>query len=634
MTFSSRLFAAVSVIAMLSLTPAFAADNVVSQDTQETSSQPAQPAVNPASADAAKQTAPALTGPAILDISVQGNEKVVSEHILSVISSKVGDPVDEEKLRKDAEAIYELGFFADTDYKVIDEKNGVKVVFSVHENPVVQEIKFTGNTVYSNEKLADMIFTKPGMIFNRTFFRNDIQRIKEKYQSDGYVMASVGDVQVSGNVITVVIVEPKISQIVIQGNKITKKYVVQRYLKIKEGEIFNANKLRLTLSRLQGIGFFSDVNVNFEPADDQNNVIVVLTVEEARTGKLGFNVAYGTQSGFGGGMSYENFNIAGKGLKLSVGFEVGDRSEYWVSFEQPYMSGKVMAWKIGGYKRNWDDLYYYINDEQAFEYERDKIGGYFGFGRKFADESKYNWYMLLDWHRVTNDPDNPPDKYKKSNWNNVDINGNTPPQTTTILEDLGDGTYYSATASLRRLNMDEYLPYSKGDVETLNLQYGHADIEDTAYNYLKYWVETKFYIPVDKFIKDLLETSLGANQDKPILFAARIMIGSSTGDVPYEEMYTIGGDNTLRGYDDDRYHGEQMLLGNFELRIPVEKNFSLVAFYDVGRAWRSSENVSFGSDLGTSPGMGVRVITPLGNLRLDYATGDEGRFHFGFGEMF
>jgi len=79
-----------------------------------------------------------------------------------------------------------------------------------------------------------MIFTKPGMIFNRTFFRNDIQRIKEKYQSDGYVMASVGDVQVSGNVITVVIVEPKISQIVIQGNKITKKYVVQRYLKSRK----------------------------------------------------------------------------------------------------------------------------------------------------------------------------------------------------------------------------------------------------------------------------------------------------------------------------------------------------------------------------------------------------------------
>ena len=78
---------------------------------------------------------------------------------------------------------------------------------------------------------------------------------------------------------------------------------------------FNANKLRLTLNRLQGLGYFSDVNVNFEPGENPDDVIIVLTVEEARTGKLGFNVAYGTQSGFGGGMSYENFNSGGAGLK-------------------------------------------------------------------------------------------------------------------------------------------------------------------------------------------------------------------------------------------------------------------------------------------------------------------------------
>ena len=112
-------------------------------------------------------------------------------------------------------------------------------------------------------------------------------------------------------------------------------------------------------------------------------------------------------------------------------------------------------------------------------------------------------------------------------------------------------------------------------------------------------------------------------------------MGSSSGDVPYEQMYTVGGDTTLRGYDDDRYHGEEMLLGNFELRVPMDKNFSLVAFYDIGRAWRKEgDSASFGSDMGSSPGFGVRINTPLGNLRLDYATGDEGRFHFGFGELF
>lgn len=633
MTFRARFFSALILVFLLILTPAYAAESPASPDVQETAAQESE-----MQKQQEEQKFPELTGPVIRDISVQGNVEVVKDHILSIITSKVGEPVDEEKLRKDAEAIFELGFFVATDYRVTDKADGVDVLFLVQENPVVSKINFEGNTVYKSEKLEELIFTKPGMIFNRTFFRNDLQRIKEKYQSDGYVMASVGDVRIEGTEITVVIVEPKISQIIIQGNKITKTHVVQRYLKIKEGELFNANKLRLSLSRLQGVGFFSDVNVNFEPDEDPNDVIVVLTVEEGRTGRLGFNIAYGTQSGFGGGLSYENTNIGGRGMKLSVGFDLGDREEYWVSYEQPYMSGKVTAWKVGAYKRAWSDLYYYVEDDKKFEYDRDKTGAYFGFGRKFKEESLYNWYLLFDWHEVKNDPQvlyYP--EYAKSNWGNIDIDGNSPPEDgkRTILEDLGDGTYYSVTASVRRLNIDEYLPYSKGDVQTLNVQYGQADVEGTDYSYFKYWLETKFYFTVDKFLKDFLETSLGDNTDRPIIFAARIIIGSSSGDVPYEQMYTVGGDTTLRGYDDDRYHGEDMLLGNFELRIPVDKNFTLVGFYDIGRAWRQgSDSSSFGRDMGSSPGFGVRVNTPLGNMRLDYATGDEGRFHFGFGELF
>ena len=632
MSFHARFFSVLVLVFLFILTPAYAAEeNLTSPDIQETT------ADNGTEKLQEEQKIQALTGPVILDISVQGNVEVVTEHIMSIITSKVGEPVDEEKLRKDAEAIFELGFFVATDYRVTDKADGVDVVFLVQENPVVSKINFEGNTIYSSEKLEEMIFTKPGMIFNRTFFRNDLQRIKEKYQADGYVMANVADVRIEGTEINVVIVEPKISQIVIQGNKITKTHVVRRYLKIKEGELFNANKLRLSLSRLQGVGFFSDVNVNFEPDENPNDVIVVLTVEEGRTGRLGFNIAYGTQSGFGGGLSYENTNIGGRGMKLSVGFDIGNREEYWVSYEQPYMGGKVTAWKLGGYKRAWSDLYYYANDEKQFEYDRDKTGAFFGFGRKFKEDSLYNWYLLFDWHKVENEPDNPSDKYKKSNWSNVDIDGNSPPKPgkETLLEDLGDGTYYSVTASVRRLNIDEYLPYSKGDVQTLNVQYGQADVEGVDYSFFKYWLEARFYFPVEKFFRDFFETSLGGRSDRPVIFAARIIAGSSSGDVPYEQMYTVGGDTTLRGYDDDRYHGEDMLLGNFELRLPIDKNFTLVGFYDIGRAWRkNSDNSSFGSDMGSSPGFGVRINTPLGNLRLDYATGDEGRFHFGFGELF
>jgi len=603
-----------------------AAENIPSAQTETVSpDKPQEPAPAPEEED--------LTGPVIVSMDLQGNQEVNHDHIMSVVTSKVGQHVDEEKLRKDAEAIFELGFFNATDYKVTDEGDGVKVTFLVQENPKVGEIKFVGNTVYSEDKLKSAIFTQPGMIFNRTFFRNDLQRIKEKYQEDGYVMANVKDVKIDGDVITVEIIEPKISEIVIQGNKITKKKIIERYLKIKVGELFNANKLRLTLNRLQGRGYFSDVNVNFEPGENPDDVIIVLTVEEARTGKLGFNVAYGTQSGFGGGMSYENFNIGGAGLKLSVGFELGDREEYWLSFEQPYMSGKVAAWKVGIYKRAWDDVYYYDNDKQYLEYDRDKYGAFIGFGKKFRDESKYNWYMLLDWHNTKNDNVRERDGFREDFPNDA----KRAQELKRIKEEeLGEGTYYSATLSFRRFNIDEYLPYTRGDVESLSFQFGKANVEDTDYTYMKYWLESKFYFPVGNFLKDIFETTfLNGYEDKPVLFAARLIAGSSTGDVPYDEMYTVGGDTTLRGYDDDYYRGRNMVLGNFELRIPMQKMLSFVLFYDVGRAWdMGSYNSKGNDDWGSSPGIGIRLNTPLGNLRLDYADGDEGRFHFGFGELF
>ncbi len=603
-----------------------AAGNIPSAQTETVSAdKPQEPAPAPEEED--------LTGPVIVSMDLQGNQEVNRDHIMSVVTSKVGQHVDEEKLRKDAEAIFELGFFNATDYKVTDEGDGVKVTFLVQENPKVGEIKFVGNTVYSEDKLKSAIFTQPGMIFNRTFFRNDLQRIKEKYQEDGYVMANVKDVKIDGDVITVEIIEPKISEIVIQGNKITKKKIIERYLKIKVGELFNANKLRLTLNRLQGLGYFSDVNVNFEPGENPDDVIIVLTVEEARTGKLGFNVAYGTQSGFGGGMSYENFNIGGAGLKLSVGFELGDREEYWLSFEQPYMSGKIAAWKVGIYKRAWDDVYYYDNDKQYLEYDRDKYGAFIGFGKKFRDESKYNWYMLLDWHNTKNDNVRERDGFREDFPNDAE---RAKELKRIKEEELGEGTYYSATLSFRRFNIDEYLPYTRGDVESLSFQFGKANVEDTDYNYMKYWLESKFYFPVGNFLKDIFETTfLNGYEDKPVLFAARLIAGSSTGDVPYDEMYTVGGDTTLRGYDDDYYRGRNMVLGNFELRIPMQKMLSFVLFYDVGRAWDMGSYSSKGNDdWGSSPGIGIRLNTPLGNLRLDYADGDEGRFHFGFGELF
>jgi outer membrane protein insertion porin family len=552
--------------------------------------------------------------PNILAVTVEGNKEVVAEHILSVITSKAGIPMDQNRLARDADAIFELGFFSNVDYRIVDETNGVSVIFTVAENPVIEDIRFFGNTIYSDEKLRELCFTAPGNIFNRVFFRNDLQRIREKYQQDGYVMARVSDVRIEGSEVNVYITEPKIGDIVIQGNKRTQTYVIQRQLRLAEGDLFNATRLRYSISKLQGLGYFEDVSVGFEPGESPETIGLVLTVTEAKTGRIGVSVGYGTQSGFSGGLSYGDNNWRGRGQRFGVGFDLGDRKQFWATLDQPYMDQKVFAWRVGAYHRTWDELSYYEDGVDRFDYDERRTGGYAGFGRQFRYSSKLSWFVTAEWQDIR-----------------IDTPLVSPGQR--LLEQMEDGKNFSVTGRLTRDNMDEYSDYPKGDVESVNLEKGLGAFGG-EWDYWKYWLEARYYTPLD-FLTKLFERNFSVADIPPIL-AARLIAGNSDGYLPWAADYSAGGDNTLRGYEEKRFRGNQMFLLNAELRFPVHKSASLVVFYDLGMAWDTTRGESFDfGELIDGYGVGFRVKTPLGNLRLDLAHGeDESKVHFGFGEMF
>ena len=139
-------------------------------------------------------------------------------------------------------------------------------------------------------------------------------------------------------------------------------------------------------------------------------------------------------------------------------------------------------------------------------------------------------------------------------------------------------------------------------------------------------------LPLNRFVDGIIDVDNLWTEDSPILLAARLRIGSSTVDeLPAFARYSLGGMNSLRGYDSRSFEGSNVILGNFELRVPVHKNFTLVGFYDIGNA---DSKMDWG-DLHDDYGLGIRVKTPFGNLRLDYAYGDdENKTYFGFGEIF
>lgn len=567
--------------------------------------------------------------PKVVAVEVQGNQDVVSAYILGAAKTRAGELLDREQVQKDIEAIYNLGFFAVADATIEPEADGVKVVFKVQENPKVKEVRFTGNSVYKEEDLQKLLFTTPGTVFNRVFFRNDLQRIREKYQKDGYVMARVEDVSVENGIVTVKIVEPRIGEIFIQGNKRTKTYVIERELKVKKGDLFNANVLRHSLNRIQGMGFLEDVNVGFEPNEDPNLINLVLTLTEGKSGSISFNLGYGSSSGWQGGLAYQESNLNGRGQKLTVGFDTGDREQYYVSVSDPYMDEHTYAWKFGAYKREWEDINRYYEGERYGKYNQDKEGVYIGAGKKFRHDPRMSWFLNLDWKDVTLYD------FRDLEGNPIDPNPSDPDWDAwkNLLD--SNGKIFTVTATVTRDNRDPYLSYPKGDIETLNVEKA-LELFGGERDYTKYWLEGRYYLPINL---DKLPLDLPAGDpDNPPLFAARMRVGFSSGEIPYSERYFVGGSTTLRGYEDDEFDGHEMFLTNMELRIPFEKAFSIVVFYDMGMAWNKNdpEMNSFNlGDLKDAYGFGVRVRTPMGNLRLDVATGENETFtHFGFGEMF
>ena len=601
----------------------------------------------------------AQTYPKVVELKVEGNQQVDANYILSVVGAKVDQAVDKEQLDKDVEAIYNLGFFSYVDVRVEPAEGGARVVYVVQENPVVKEIRFEGNEVYSQDDLMKLVFTKPGNIFNSVFFRHDLERIRNKYQEDGYAMMRVQDVQIENGIITVKILEPKVGEIAIQGNNKTKTYVIEREIKLKPGDHFNAKVLRHSLNKLQKLGYFETVNVGFEPTQDPGIVNIVVSVEEQRTGRIGLSIGHGSSSGWSGGLSYEDANWKGLGRTASVGFETGDREQYWITYEEPYMDTDYYSWRINLYKWNWDDIENYIGGEPVFEYEETRKGISIGAGKKFKRDPKLSWYATLDWHdseisyddiywysefdraAIQVSANDTTGKYKDKDVNEI--------RRMYFNEHMQSGKTFSITGRLQRSTLDEYLSYPKGDVISLNVEQA-LDFLGSDWNFTKYWLEAKYYTPVTK-LGEVFDIDLGT-KDTPVIFAARVRAGFSSGEIPFMDQYFLGGDKDLRGYEEDEFYGTEMFLANFEIRIPIEQAFGLVFFYDVGNAWGDSDplidylyrTVGHGaarsssfdlSDLHDSYGIGVRVRTPLGNLRIDLAEGEyETYTHFGFGELF
>ena len=106
-----------------------------------------------------KSTAPASADtPTIERIEFQGNRRIRSETLRARIFSRVGDPLNDDALRRDFHALWNTQYFEDIRLEVqdsADKPNQKIIIFFVTERPIVRRIEYKGNKSVSESDILD-----------------------------------------------------------------------------------------------------------------------------------------------------------------------------------------------------------------------------------------------------------------------------------------------------------------------------------------------------------------------------------------------------------------------------------------------------------------------------------------------
>ena len=70
------------------------------------------------------------------------------------------------------------------------------------------------------------------------------------------------------------------------------------------------------------------------------------------------------------------------------------------------------------------------------------------------------------------------------------------------------------------------------------------------------------------------------------VFALRLGVQQVKGNLPVQMLTSLGGNNTLRGFTQERFLDKEMALINAEVRFPIVWRVGGVTGFDAGKVWK------------------------------------------------
>lgn len=284
---------------------------------------------------------------------------------------------DKEKLVKKykSEGYRDARVVSDTMRKLNHKNVALDIEVEEGDKYYFGDIKFLGNSKYSDKQLRERLKIKKGDTYNGVLLEKrlgiaedadpDADDITNLYQNNGYLFSQINPVEtkVYNDTIDFEIrifegKEAHFEKVYVTGNERTNDHVIYRNLRTRPGEKYSKSDVVRTIRELGQLGYFDaeKLQPEFENVDPNDGTLDLhYDVTETGSSQIELQGGYGG-GGFVGtlGLSFNNFSIrnifngesydplpSGDGQTLSLRAQGSSYYQtYSLSFEEPWLGGK------------------------------------------------------------------------------------------------------------------------------------------------------------------------------------------------------------------------------------------------------------------------------------------------------
>ena len=531
-------------------------------------------------------------------------------------------------------------------YTFHDDVNRVDVTVPIREGRqyFFGDVKFRGNTIYGAEALRGQIDDLLKQPFTDGRVADIPRRLQAYYKTRGYYEVKVEATPAepsaarNGRIPVDVAISPGelyhfSGEVFVNGlTRLHPSFVQKRFAKLK-GKVYSPEAVDERFRTLMKTGLFNVLKIEPTPIADENELLLNISAEEAKSKEVGFSLGYGTFEGGIIGAQFRERDLFGYGRPITLSAEVSQRSyKGEFIFEDPFLFDTELSFR---------------NRAAAFTFDYDgyskfELGDRVELTKKLTKQYEVGLVFAV---------------------RHVDVR-----KTSIADRFLGDTSYFvNSLGFTQTLDLRESPLVSPRGFVFNNT----VDVASTAFGSEVQLVRSTgraaYFLP---FGPKTLTPGVVSDenltlpplqrwfQQSSLAFGARVGIEHSLNNtgpdepttLPIDERFFNGGATSVRSFGErtlgpldpkgNPIGGEFYTIFNIEYTFPIYGELQGATFFDAGNLLPTSEEPGL-DDMRYALGGGLRYKLPIGPIRLDYGWNpdrhrgeDFGAFHFSFGFAF